>query len=293
MKKRIAVIWMLTAMGLVAGCGFGKTEELPLYATESTALPSKGVEGSQETEASMEDQVAKTTSAPAMNPDDVMDYVKDPGPFIEEGANETGEMPNSSETIEPDTATVVTREPVTPTTEPTKAPTQTPTPTVAPTSTPTPVQTPAPTAEPTKAPTQTPAQTPAPTVAPTTTPTPDNPCANGHTYGEPYMWREPTCVIPGDLCYVCIYCGAEKHVGGGYKEHDYEKKLMSQGDCQSPDYWKYSCKNCEDFYEETDFSQCESRHEWVTGSYQIFDEVTLEWVTITRTCCAYCNKDKE
>lgn len=116
---------------------------------------------------------------------------------------------------------------------------------------------------------------------------------NGHNFDEGYVWQESTCTIPGDYCWTCANCGYTKHQAMPLKEHDYEKILQNQGDCKTPDTWKLQCRNCAHFYEENDYSQCENRHVFSTGSYQEFDEVTLEWVTVTVTKCGVCGRETE
>ena len=180
-----------------------------------------------------------------------------------------------------------------PTTQPTVKPTQTPTTqsTVKPMQTPVALQTAQPTTQPSAKPTQTP--TAQPTQAPEIIQTSADPCANGHVYDDGYVWAKSTCSVPGDYCWNCIVCGHEKHVPLPLAEHQMEKILLREGDCIWPDEYKYVCANCPHFYYEEDYSQMENRHQWVTGSYQVFDENLLEWVEVTRTYCSRCNRDKE
>ena len=159
--------------------------------------------------------------------------------------------------------------------------------TAAPTSTPT--STPAASSVPanTTAPTPTPANTTAPTSAPA------DPCANGHIYDEGYVWQASTCTTPGDYCWHCTVCGREKHEALPLTEHNLSKNLVREGNCLEPDEYRIECSQCDYQRTEEDYSQCENRHHYVTGTYQVFDEELLEWVDVTRTYCSKCNKNKE
>ena len=121
----------------------------------------------------------------------------------------------------------------------------------------------------------------------------EDPCAGGHVYGNPFIWREATCTVPADICQVCVNCGAEKHMSGGLAEHVLTKKLVREGNCMEPYEYRYDCANCDYFSYEKDYSQMENGHQYSTGSYQEFDENLLEWITITVIKCGICGKEIE
>lgn len=142
----------------------------------------------------------------------------------------------------------------------------------------------------TPAPTSTPAgqtPTPAPTAAPA------DPCANGHSYDEGSVWQEASCKAPGDYCWHCTVCGHEKHDAIPQKDHVLVRTLEREGTCMEPDEYRISCSECDYYSMEDDYSQMENRHNYVTVTYQEFDEDRLEWIDITRTYCSICNKNKE
>lgn len=186
----------------------------------------------------------------------------------------------------------------TPASSATPAPKTTPAPSASATPAPTPVPG-ASTSAPvnTTAPTSTPTNTSAPNSVPanttTSTSAPADPCANGHTYDEGYVWRASTCTVPGDYCWHCTVCGREKHETMPLAEHKLTKTLVREGNCLEPDEYAIECSECDYYRTEEDYSQMENRHHYVTGTYQVFDEELLEWVDVTRTYCIKCNKDKE
>ncbi len=169
--------------------------------------------------------------------------------------------------------------------------TQKPAETVKPAETAKPVQTQKP-AETTKpAETQKPVE-PTPAKTPDPTPTAD-PCANGHDWVQKDVWKEPTCLHGGTVLYECKKCGTTKAESTSKLPHEMEVESHRDGDCVEPAFTRYKCRNCEHFEDEYDDSCVGRDHHWVTGTYEEFDEELLEWVTVERTFCTRCNKDKE
>ena len=323
MKKRWGLGVLILCLVVVAGIGLWSCKD---FFGKSLIQEGEGSEESvgKESGSPEESLMAVASLEPVLDPDDVMKWGREV--YLPERSAEPGltqaptELPEAKPTQE--ATAQQTQEPtdsliVQPTAKPTQAPTMQPTakPTQAPTIQPTAKPTQAPTTQPTVKPTQAPTTQPtvkpteAPTIQPTTKPTqapvtqttqaPEiiqtsaDPCANGHVYDDGYVWAKSTCTVPGDYCWHCIICGHEKHLALPLVEHQMEKTLLREGDCIWPDEYKYVCANCPHFYYEEDYSQMENRHQWVTGTYQIFDENLLEWVEVTRTRCSKCNKDKE
>lgn len=108
-----------------------------------------------------------------------------------------------------------------------------------------------------------------------------------------YVYYDSTCTTTGDRWYICTRCGAEDHGIVLKKEHDWEVRVVSEGDCMNPHCTQKTCRVCGYVGPfEDDYSECANKHHWVTVTYQEFNEVTLEWEDVTRTCCSTCNMDK-
>ncbi len=311
MKKRWGLGVLILCLVVVAGIGLWKCKD---YFGKSSIQEGEGAEESvgKESGSSEESLMAAASQEPVLDPDDVMKWGREvylPERSAEpEPTQAPTELPEAKPTQEvtaqqtqgPTDSPIVqktdkpTQEPtMQPTVKPTQTPMTQPTakPTQAPIVQPTAKPTQAPVVQPTAKPTQTP--TMQPTQAPEITQASADPCANGHIYDEGYVWAKSTCDTLGDYCWHCIVCGHEKHLALPFAEHQMEKTLLREGNCIWPDEYKCFCINCGYFYYEEDYTQMEYRHQWVTGSYQVFDENLLEWVEVTRTYCSKCNRDKE
>ena len=323
MKKRLVkAIALMGMMGtlLLAGCSFNQ-KNLSLYADDASSMAqeaskvaqaAKGSEGQQGEESS---EVIVPQQTP-MDPNEALEWAKktrDAQKAVQEKEEQESSEQGNGESQTTDTATqtpapVETAAPAesakpaeTPKPAETTKPVETAKPvatekpaesTPAPVATPKPVEnTPAPVATSEPVATPTPVEnTPAPVVTPA--PVQVDPCANGHDLDAGYVWSEPSCTEPGDLCRTCKRCGITVHTSISKTDHDMELVKTWPGDCITPAHYQYKCKNCihtEDVYDDS----CVGRdHEWYTGEVKYFDEEALEWKTRPRTFCTICNMDK-
>ena len=319
MKKRLVkAIALMGMMGtlLLAGCSFNQ-KNLSLYADDASSMAqeasqvaqaAKGSEGQQGEESS---EVIVPQQTP-MDPNEALEWAKktrDAQKAMQEkeeqGNGESQTTETATQTPTP-VETVAPAESAKPAETPKPAETTKPAETAKPVatekpaeSTPAPVATPKP-AENTPAPVATsePVTTPTPvetTPAPVVTPAPVqvDPCANGHDLDAGYVWSEPSCTEPGDLCRTCKRCGITVHTSISKTDHDMELVKTWPGDCITPAHYQYKCKNCihtEDVYDDS----CVGRdHVWGTGKVPYFDENELVWKEREVTQCGICGASKE
>jgi len=203
---------------------------------------------------------------------------------------ENTEAPDVEATATPE----VTAEPTVAPTEapkPTATPAPTAAPTPVPTAVPTPEPTPIPTAEPVATPVPTPAPTPVPTPAPTPVPTATPVPECKHEVERVSWWDgEPTCVKGGYKNVYCAQCGV--HLRGETVEaydHDWEYTMLSPATCTEAAPYKATCKRCgADGGNIRLGDKDPNNHNWITGSEEVWNEVTGTWDMMTFTRCDWC-----
>lgn len=148
-------------------------------------------------------------------------------------------------------------------------------------------ETPAPVATEAPKPTEEPAATeaPKPTEEPAATEAPE---VCQHDMQE-FVFIEPTCKSIGDGCDMCSKCGYKENWHSiPQLEHDFEDDMIP-GDCKSPAWHRYTCKNCgwtETAIGETDMNNHSNIKE---VEYTDWDEETWETITYRAVKCMDCN----
>ena len=314
-KKYLKSLVMVLSLSLMFAMGACKKNDGGATDVVVTATPTAAVENiendkvEEPTKEPTGNEVEKATPAPEGTTD--TEPTKEPtgnnGNGTEtEGGNtgtedgNTGSDGNGTETEAPaDTTAPDAEATATPkaTAEPTVAPTEAPKPTATPkpTAAPTPVPTAAPTPVPTAEPVATPVPTPVPTAVPTAEPTPAPTatpvpaCAHSVTryewYGEP-----PTCVKGGRKNIICAECNEYL-----YDElvdpldHDWEYTMFKAATCTSGAWYEPTCKRCGKVGSQTVLGDADpNNHNWITGSEEVWNEVTGTWDMMTFTRCDWC-----
>ena len=130
-----------------------------------------------------------------------------------------------------------------------------------------------------------PVETPVPTQEPTPTPT-AAPC--NHNYVKKYWPAEPTCSNSGDYAMVCSICGAVGETGTDPKL-DHTPVTVDDPSatyCDEHGVKVTTCSVCGTELSREGYNG--SEHDWVTGTYEAWDEELEEVVTKENTYCSRC-----
>lgn len=106
---------------------------------------------------------------------------------------------------------------------------------------------------------------------------------------QTYVFSEPTCVSDGYVFDKCSRCDEQGNRHTPALGHDFEEVgVVRPGDCMSPAVCNYACKNCGfEVTRDGDIDPDNHRH-MQEGTYETFDDVTWETVTMYEKSCSSC-----